>query len=119
MAVFYGLFNDSRLAYFNGGFDQQYNKFSLGTLLVKKLIDFGIKNGMTVFDFLRGNEAYKSKWTKQFDWNRTVYLSHSSWLSKVLVYKQFLSDTRLRVGGRKAITQLISALKSSNQLYHI
>lgn len=42
-----------------GGFNPEYSKFSPGKLLEGMTIKWAIENGFTMYDFLRGDEAYK------------------------------------------------------------
>ncbi|MBL4709701.1 MAG: GNAT family N-acetyltransferase [Flavobacteriales bacterium] len=50
------------LAYWNGGFDPEVSKLSPGTLTFMAAIRHTINMGLTEFDLLRGEEAYKLKW---------------------------------------------------------
>ncbi len=106
IACFYGFYNNSRLAYFNGGFNLDYTKYSLGTLLVKELVNDCMERGLSKFDFLRGNETYKTKWTKEYDFNKTIYLSNSGAKNKLKLYSTYFQDTRKRMGGKKALRHL-------------
>jgi len=114
IACFYGFYNNSRLAYFNGGFNLDYTKLSLGTLLVKELVNDCIERGLSKFDFLRGNETYKTKWTKEFDLNKTIYLGKTNFSDKAKMYQTYFQDTRKRVGGKAAIQRLFQQIVSTN-----
>jgi len=52
--------------YYQSGLDQDlaWSRHSPGTIILSFAIDQAILEGMTEFDFLRGQEAYKSRWTK-------------------------------------------------------
>ena len=52
-----------RISYYQGGFEPTMAKLSLGTVLTATAIRTAIEEGKTVFDFLRGDEEYKAKWT--------------------------------------------------------
>ena len=110
IAFYYGLFNNSRLAWFNGGYDTQYYKYSIGTLLVAELISWAYENGLHIFDFLRGNESYKQRWTSDFDRNYSVYLSDYKLKNWLRIRKIYFNDSRQRVGGRRAIQMLIKSI---------
>lgn len=56
-------FND-RGYYYLGGFEPELSKYSPGTVLTGYAIRDAIERGCTEFDFLRGNEPYKSRWTQ-------------------------------------------------------
>ena len=48
--------------YYMGGFDVGDNKLSPGNALFAEVIQRGMQNGYTTYDFLRGKEPYKYKW---------------------------------------------------------
>ena len=48
--------------YMSGAFDLHYSGYSLGTLHLMKLLENAIQNGQRKFDFLKGDQAYKSHW---------------------------------------------------------
>jgi CelD/BcsL family acetyltransferase involved in cellulose biosynthesis len=50
---------DDRLLVYNSGYDPEYAHVSAGMVLVGMMIEDASRMGLTVFDFLRGNEAYK------------------------------------------------------------
>jgi CelD/BcsL family acetyltransferase involved in cellulose biosynthesis len=58
----YCLSHQGRVAYYLGGFDLRYARYSLGTLLVGEAIERAIGEGARTFDFLRGDERYKYLW---------------------------------------------------------
>jgi len=51
-----------KLYVYNQGFDPEYSKYSPGNLIILQIIKNSIQKGLTEFDFLRGVEAYKSRW---------------------------------------------------------
>ncbi len=52
-----------RLCYYQGGFEPTLARLSLGTVLTARAMQTAIAEGREVFDFLRGDEPYKAKWT--------------------------------------------------------
>ncbi|WP_274425727.1 GNAT family N-acetyltransferase [Chelativorans sp. YIM 93263] len=48
--------------YYIGGFDPEYAKLGLGTVLVSHAIEDCERAGLESFDFLRGHESYKYRW---------------------------------------------------------
>lgn len=60
--------------YYLGGFSLELSKYSIGTLLTAKAIQNAIDDGCTEFDFLRGDEAYKYKWTSTERWNHRLLI---------------------------------------------
>ena len=52
-----------RTCYYQGGFEPTLARLSLGTVLTARAMGTAIDEGRAVFDFLRGDEPYKAKWT--------------------------------------------------------
>ena len=52
-----------RLCYYQGGFEPTLARLSLGTVLTARAIQTAIAEERQIFDFLRGDEPYKAKWT--------------------------------------------------------
>jgi CelD/BcsL family acetyltransferase involved in cellulose biosynthesis len=52
------------LFYFQGGIDPTYDKLSTGTVLQGYAINYAFDRGLHLFDFMRGDEAYKFRWTE-------------------------------------------------------
>lgn len=63
VASFYGFHHAGRSYYYLGGFDPAFTRLGLGTALVGHAIRAAWEtDGAGEFDFLRGAEAYKSRW---------------------------------------------------------
>ena len=62
IAVLYALVHRRRCCYYIAGFDPRHAFFSPGSLLLAHAIEAASAEGATVFDFLRGAEAYKYRW---------------------------------------------------------
>lgn len=48
--------------YYYAGFDPEWSRYSVGTVLLSRCIEDGIDRGIEEFDFMRGRAAYKMKW---------------------------------------------------------
>ena len=70
IAALYGFQYDGCIFYFQSGYDPEWSKYSPGTLLMWMAMNHAIQEGAQVFDFLRGDEAYKKLWA---DNTRTTY----------------------------------------------
>lgn len=46
--------------------NHRYRTFSLGKILIFKLLKYGISKGYYKFDFMSGTMPYKTEWTKEF-----------------------------------------------------
>ncbi len=62
VAVCYGFQDQDRASYYLGGFEPAYQRFSVGSIVVGHALEEAVRSGATVFDFLRGPEAYKYAW---------------------------------------------------------
>jgi CelD/BcsL family acetyltransferase involved in cellulose biosynthesis len=65
IAAFYGFELGGRLFYYQFGIDPEWEAWSPGTVLMHKVIEEAFSRGLHEFDFLRGDEAYKSVWANE------------------------------------------------------
>jgi len=61
------------------GFDTDYYKYRVGSLLTLKVLEECIDKGISEYDFMQGNEAYKFDWTNKFRQNTNI-----QWVNKKL-----------------------------------
>lgn len=59
VAAMYTFAADGRLLVYNSGFDPAFARVSIGMVLTGMVIEDAANHGLTLCDFLRGNEAYK------------------------------------------------------------
>jgi len=59
VAAMFTFVADRRLLVYNSGFDPAFAKISIGMVLTALVIEDAANSGLTLCDFLRGNEAYK------------------------------------------------------------
>ncbi len=64
-AALYAFAFGDRMCYYQAGFEPTLAKWSLGTVLTAHALQTSIAEGRAVFDFLRGDEPYKAKWTQR------------------------------------------------------
>ncbi len=62
IAVVYAFVHRQRAYCYLGGFDPAFSKFSPGALIMAYVIEQAIREGVSVLDFLRGEESYKADW---------------------------------------------------------
>jgi CelD/BcsL family acetyltransferase involved in cellulose biosynthesis len=74
----------SRLSYYLGGYDPAWSDVSPGALLTARVIREAVSEGCAEFDFLRGDESYKTLWTEQRNVDRR-YRIGVSWRGRVQV----------------------------------
>lgn len=65
VASLYGFKLGDRFYNYLGGFNPEWGRMSVSTVLTSQVIEECINDGLTVFDFLRGEEEYKFKWGGQ------------------------------------------------------
>lgn len=63
----YAMRAGSSCFFYQSGFDPSVASLSPGTLLVAQTIRRAIEEGLTTFDFLRGDEPYKRRWKPQHE----------------------------------------------------
>ena len=61
------------------GFDPDYYKYRVGSLLTLKVLEECIEKGISEYDFMQGDEVYKFEWTDRFRQNMNV-----KWVNKRL-----------------------------------
>src|SRR5438132_3100267 len=62
VAVYYGFAHGGTAYYYLSGYDPELEKLSIGTVIVAHAIEEAVREGCTMFDFLRGAEEYKYAW---------------------------------------------------------
>lgn len=67
--VYYGFLHKNRAYAYIGGYDPDFAFESPGSVLLGHAIEEAVREGATVFDFLRGSEDYKYEWGAQDRWN--------------------------------------------------
>ena len=83
IASIYGAEYNKKFYYFLMGFDPEYSKYGVGQLLFKHLIKYCFDKGLQEFDFLKGDEPYKYRWTKSNRKNLRVEIVNKRISSKL------------------------------------
>jgi len=84
IAVGYGFSFEKQFNYYQSGLDPSWEKHSVGSTLLLELIKKACEEGCVEFDFLRGDESYKSTWTDQTRDLSNVYVFNTSKSGKLL-----------------------------------
>jgi CelD/BcsL family acetyltransferase involved in cellulose biosynthesis len=82
VAALYGFRYYSKYYLYLTGFNPEYAKYGVGSLLISSVIHRCIDEGLSEFDFLRGDEAYKTRWASSTRWNRQVVITEANSLAK-------------------------------------
>lgn len=61
----YGLDNGRTFYYYNSGYDLDFANLSVGLVLLGLSVQAAVERGATLYDFLRGDETYKSDWANR------------------------------------------------------
>jgi len=67
----FGYLVEDRFLFFQSGFNPDYADFSPGTLTIYKSMCYLVQQGAKEFDFLRGADEYKFRWTSK---SREIFL---------------------------------------------
>jgi hypothetical protein len=67
----YGFVHEKRFNYYQTGLDPAWQRFSPGKILIYKILEDICTAGIAEFDFLGGNDSYKTYWTKDHRFMRT------------------------------------------------
>ncbi len=70
VAAWYGFGYDRTVYFFQSGRDPEWERTSAGVVLMNMMIRRAIEQGYRRFDFMRGEESYKMRWTET---QRTCY----------------------------------------------
>jgi len=98
VAVLYGYVVKNKYLMYSIGLDSDYGKFSAGQILIGKFIEYLTENRIAEFDFLRGDEDYKYRWTDTSRQNNYINIFNKT-IRGTLLYAIIKS--------RKSIGQLI------------
>lgn len=70
VALHFGFVYQGRFSYYLPSFDPEFERFSVGRLLLLSLLERAHQEKLDEFDFMGGREAYKYVWTQQ---ERQIY----------------------------------------------
>jgi len=71
-----------RLWDFHGAYDHSFSRISPGTMLVPALLDYGFSHGYDEYDFLRGEESYKMRWSTGVHQSYWLRIWSRNWISR-------------------------------------
>jgi CelD/BcsL family acetyltransferase involved in cellulose biosynthesis len=64
-------------------YDHSFSDLSPGVVLICSAIDYGFSRGLHEFDFLRGEETYKLRWTSHLRRNHRLMIWNRRWKSRL------------------------------------
>jgi CelD/BcsL family acetyltransferase involved in cellulose biosynthesis len=68
VASVYGVLHGKTFFYYQSGYEPLWASRSVGLVLLARTVQDAFAEGLSDFDFLRGNEAYKAQWAKEERW---------------------------------------------------
>lgn len=71
---------------FSKAYDAAYADLSPGTMLIPAILDYGFSNGYREYDFLRGVEEYKTKWSADFHSTSRILIWNRRWISRLRAF---------------------------------
>lgn len=76
-------------------YNHAFAHLSPGTVLLCNAIDYGFAHGCDEFDFLRGMDKYKMRWTSSVRRNRRMILWNRRWISRLAALALLRQRARL------------------------
>lgn len=110
IASLFGYLIGNRFLSFQSGFSKEYEQLSPGTIIIYKTMCYLIQEGVTEFDFLRGADDYKFRWTST--WRETMRFAYGPGLLGRMFTQQFRLKRAMKRHGR--ITGLRLWLRSAD-----
>jgi CelD/BcsL family acetyltransferase involved in cellulose biosynthesis len=74
VASVYGVVHRGRFLYYQSGYDPNWASKSVGLVLLARTVSDACGEGLSDFDFLRGDEGYKAEWARGERWTIQVRL---------------------------------------------
>jgi CelD/BcsL family acetyltransferase involved in cellulose biosynthesis len=71
---------------FSKAYDSTFSYLSPGTMLVPAILDYGFLHGYREYDFLRGEEQYKTRWSTDFHGTSRVIIWNQRWMSRLRAF---------------------------------
>ncbi len=109
IASLYAFKYKDKLYYYQSGFSSHWEKLSLGVVLLGYAIKDSIDERLKEFHFLRGEEQYKSRWTKDYRETKNLLLFNSTFSGEALYILMRAQRYLRRVLGKGKV--MISGLK--------
>ena len=92
IAAQYDLEYNQKMHYWLGGFDPAYSSYSVGSLIVLKVLEDCIGKRIKEYDFMKGDEQYKFNWSREFRRNLNIRFVNDKPTSKL--YNLGISTTK-------------------------
>jgi len=104
-AAWYGFTDCGTVHFYQSGRDPRWEDQSVGVVLMTEMIRRAIERGYRRFDFLRGDEAYKTLWTTSQRVTAELVILRPGWRSFWLRGLDLAARLRARLPGRRHATR--------------
>lgn len=98
VAIYYCFRVANSIQYYIGGFDDRLAKYSPGMLITGYSIEQAILEGANYFDFLEGDESYKSHWASGMRENVRFAVFNKHWRGRVAYALYMFLDAVKEIG---------------------
>jgi CelD/BcsL family acetyltransferase involved in cellulose biosynthesis len=71
---------------YSKAYDPKFSRLSPGTMLIPAVLDYGYANGYREYDFLRGEEQYKMRWSTGFHRTWRVVIWNQRHISRIRAF---------------------------------
>ncbi len=89
----YGFVHEKRFNYYQTGLDPAWQRFSPGKVLIYKILEDICRTDVAEFDFLGGNDNYKTYWTKDHRFMRTYSIFNRNIVGTLEYYANMLVNS--------------------------
>lgn len=84
LVAFHFLFRSGKKLWgYSTAYDHRFSDISPGTALIPAIVDYGFSHGFDEFDFLRGEEPYKMRWTSGYHSTCRLVVWNRRWKSRL------------------------------------
>ncbi len=83
-AAWYGFTSDDAVYFYQGGRDPEWQRESVGLVLMSLMIQRAIERGYRIFNFLRGDDEYKNAWKPSRRVTGELVVFRSGWTGRGL-----------------------------------
>lgn len=112
ISAWYGFTTGDTLYFYQSGRDAAWHKYSVGGVHIALMLQRAIALGLRRFDFLRGDEPYKSEWTSTTRWTRRLLAFRRSARGRALHLAERASVLRDRFARAEPSTTAATASRS-------
>ncbi len=97
LAVQYCFEYSDSLYYFQAGMDPEWDKKSVGLVLMGKVIEYAYEKNLKIYDLMRGGEAYKFRWTDISRNMMRVFIGITMKAKFYLYFERFIENSKNKI----------------------